>query len=59
MPITPSFVALALLACSDAEVAVEEAPKVAKKRTAVGDADVTAVFAREESDGTWTFHVTV
>ena len=25
----------------------------------VGDADVTNVFAREEGDGTWTFHVTV
>ena len=59
MPINPSLVALALLACGDAEVAVEEAPKTAKKRTAVGDADVTAVFAREESNGTWTFHVTV
>ena len=59
MPFALSMVALALLACGDAEVAAEEAPPKVKKKTVAGDADVTAVFAREESDGTWTFHVTV
>ena len=59
MPFVFPMVAFTLLACGDAEVAVEEAATKVKKKTTVGDADVTAVFAREESDGTWTFHVTV
>ena len=59
MPFILSMVAFTLLACGDAEVAVEEPAAKVKKKTTVGDADVTAVFAREESDGTWTFHVTV
>ena len=33
--------------------------KKAKPVKTVGDANVTNVFAREEGDGTWTFHVTV
>ena len=59
MPLALPMVALTLLACGDAEVAVEEAETTVKKKTVVGDANVTEVFAREESDGTWTFHVTV
>ncbi len=47
------------LACGAAP-AEEEAPAVkAKPVKTVGDANVTNVFAREEQDGTWTFHVSV
>ena len=59
MPIALSMIALTLLACGDAEVVTDETVPKVKKKSAVGDANVTAVFAREESDGTWTFHVTV
>jgi len=47
-----------LLGCTNEEV--EEPAKSAEKEGNVsGDADVTNVFAREESDGLWTFHVSV
>ena len=48
-----------LIACGDEVV---EDPKAASEGPTVnvsGDANVTEVFAREESDGTWTFHVSV
>ena len=46
------------MACESA--VEEEAPAVPKKAVkTIGDANVTSVFAREEEDGTWTFHVTV
>lgn len=51
--------ALVVLGCGEPEAPVEDAKPVAKKKQAPGDANVTNVFAREESDGTWTFHVTV
>jgi hypothetical protein len=35
------------------------AASVLKAANAEPDADVTNVYAREEADGTWTFHVTV
>ena len=50
---------LSLFSCAEEEVVVEEAPKVVKKASKPGDANVTDVYVREEKDGTWTFHVTV
>lgn len=48
-----------LFACGD-EATIDEVDKgKAKSVTTVGDADVTSVFAREEKDGKWTFHVSV
>jgi len=47
-----------LLGCTDEPV--EEPEKAVEKEVTVpGDANVTNVFAREESDGLWTFHVSV
>jgi hypothetical protein len=45
------------LGCEEEVVEPEVAPPVVVNTS--GDANVTSVFAREESDGTWTFHVTV
>ena len=47
-----------LVGCGDEQV--EASTKAPSKEVKVaGDADVTNVFAREESDGLWTFHVSV
>ena len=53
-----TIVALTFLGC-EAEPPVEDTKKTVKKAKSVGDAHVKEVFVREESDGTWTFHVTV
>jgi len=45
------------LGCEE-EVEEPEAAPSAEVKT-IGDANVTEVFAREDSDGTWTFHVSV
>lgn len=50
--------ALATGCGEDAPVDAAPAAK-AKPAKTVGDANVTNVFAREEQDGTWTFHVSV
>jgi hypothetical protein len=59
----------AFVACGDEEAAAAAAAAAEsekKKEVAaaaveknVGDANVTSVFAREDADSTWTFHVTV
>ena len=47
-----------LVGCSDDQT--EESTKTPEKKVqSTADADVTNVFAREESDGLWTFHVSV
>lgn len=48
-----------ILACGEDAPADAAPAKKAKPVKTVGDANVTNVFAREEGDGTWTFHVTV
>jgi len=48
-----------MFACGEQEAAVEPTKSKPKSSRSVGDADVTSVFAREEKDGTWTFHVSV
>ncbi len=59
MSLSIAIGAALMIACGEPEVAVEEAPATVKKKKAPGDAHVTNVFAREESNRTWTFHVTV
>lgn len=54
-----SMILAFVLACGDEAPAEAPAPAKTKSVKTVGDADVTNVFAREEGDGTWTFHVTV
>jgi hypothetical protein len=57
-----------LLSCGDEEAEAAAAAEAAEKEEAaaaaaaanvVGDANVTEVYAREDQDNTWTFHVTV
>jgi hypothetical protein len=52
------FISAVFFACEQ-EAVVEEEPAPTKKVKSVGDANVTNVYAREESDGQWTFHVSV
>jgi hypothetical protein len=59
MSVIVPMLMLSLVSCAEEEVEVEEAPKVVKKASKPGDANVTDVYVREEKDGTWTFHVTV
>jgi len=46
------------LGCTE-EVAEETDSKPAKVANEPGDANVTEVYAKEEADGSWTFHVSV
>ena len=55
-------------ACGDDEAELAAAAEAATKKAGssvsagekvAGDADVTSVFARQDEDSTWTFHVTV
>ena len=46
-------------ACGEEPPAEAPSTKKTKPAKTVGDANVTNVFAREERDKTWTFHVTV
>ena len=56
----PLFMALSLGGgCTGDDPADAPPVKENTKAKAVGDADVTNVFAREEQDGLWTFHVSV
>ncbi|MBC8454845.1 MAG: hypothetical protein H8D71_01420 [Deltaproteobacteria bacterium] len=48
-----------LFACGDEIAPVEEVKEKPKSTNSVGNADVTSVFARQEKDGKWTFHVSV
>lgn len=48
------------LAAAAAEAKAKEAARAADNaKKTVGDANVTSVYAREDDDETWTFHVTV
>ncbi len=47
------------LACGEEDVVDAPPANVQSKKNSVGDANVTSVFAREEADGLWTFHVSV
>jgi hypothetical protein len=62
--VRPALCTLFLVACSEAEVPTGEAAKGGlsgdeSRATVSADAHVTNVYAREEKDGTWTFHVSV
>ena len=62
--VRPALCALFLFGCAsndqDAETAaLADKDAAALASAASADADVTNVFAREEQDGTWTFHVSV
>jgi len=53
------LILVGMFAC-DEDVPVEDVDKGKSKPVkTVGNADVTSVFARQEQDETWTFHVTV
>jgi len=54
-----TLILIGSFACGEDEAAVEVVKEKPKSVNTVGNADVTSVFAREEQDGTWTFHVSV
>ena len=54
-----SLLAISLFVACEEEVVEEADPKTVQVAKEPGDANVTEVFAREEPDGTWTFHVSV
>lgn len=63
-PLRSILCAVFLVGCPDAEEAdaTKKAAALGAAKAApaaAGDADVTNVFAREEADGSWTFHVSV
>ena len=55
--LTPMLISALFLACE--EPPPVEVVKAPAKKTSVGDANVTSVYAREDADGTWTFHVSI
>ena len=56
---TVGMILTLVLACGEEPPVEAKTTKKAKPAKTVGDANVTNVFAREEQDKTWTFHVTV